>query len=139
MKWIYYIPHEWDSPDDRQVWEDVYLLPDAAPEGTKSLWLTIDALGDVTNPEHGSDRAEFQSAALEKLGDADWHIDEADMIVRATDFDFPELLDWIKVWLHENDFECLELQPGPRERFAGSNNHISTIDELASGEPNVDD
>ena len=85
MRWLYHIPHVWESRTDRHVWEDVYLLPESAPDGTTAICLTIDALGDPNNPSHGSSRAKFRSEALKKLGDSEWHVDETDLLIRALD------------------------------------------------------
>ena len=35
MKWLYHIPHVWDTQTERHVWKDVYLLPDSAPDGNR--------------------------------------------------------------------------------------------------------
>jgi len=65
MKWKYHIPHIWDSP--REVWEDIWLLPDDPNyKRGESIWLTIDAFGEASDPSHGSDRAEFQKKSTEK-------------------------------------------------------------------------
>jgi len=133
MKWLYHIPHVWESPKERHVWEDIYLLPVDAPPDTESLWLTIDALGDPAVPEHGSERGEFRDESLVKLGDADWHIDATDMIVRAVDFDMDELLGWVRVWLAETGFECSELVPAPVERFSNTNDHATLVASLKAG------
>ena len=133
MKWLYHIPHVWDTSTDRHVWEDVYLLPDAASDGTPSLWLTIDALGDPEVPEHGSDRAEFRAESLAKLGDADWHIHESSMVVRAVDFNLAELLEWVHVYLRETGFDCAGLTHAAIERFAATNDHASVVAALKTG------
>ncbi len=132
MKWLYHIPHVWDAPTDRHVWEDVYLQPESAPNGTPSLWLTVDALGDPKIPEHGSDRAEFRMESLAKLGDGDWHINESHILVRSVDFNFAELLDWAYFWLRETGFPCSELMLAPIERFANTNDHASAVSVLKS-------
>src|SRR5690349_987394 len=71
MKWKYHIPHKWESAEIRHVWEDVWLMPADPEYSGKSLWITVDALGDADNPEHGSERAAFQVKALAMLGDND--------------------------------------------------------------------
>ena len=68
MKWKYQIPHKWENADTRHVWEDVWLMPADPAYSGKSIWITIDAMGDVNNPEHGSERAASQVKALAKLG-----------------------------------------------------------------------
>ena len=132
MKWLYHIPHVWDAPTDRHVWEDVYLLPESAPDGMPSLWVTVDALGDPTVPEHGSDRAEFCAESLVTLGDNDWHINETNMLVRPIDFNLAELLDWVRIWLRETGFDCTDLIATPIEMFANTNDHASLVSALKS-------
>lgn len=44
MKWKYYIPHVWESPESRTVWEDVWLLPEDGSNDGKSYWFTLNAL-----------------------------------------------------------------------------------------------
>ena len=128
MKWKYHLPHEWDRP--RAVWEDVYLKPDVLDYEGPSLWLTVDALGDASDPSHGSDRAEFIREALEKLGDNDHFIDGADMIVRARDFTREELLGWVTVWLEHEGFSVSRLVPAELGEFAGTNEHAQTVAQL---------
>jgi hypothetical protein len=74
MLWKYCFPHLWDRP--RQVWEDVYLRP-ASPQGAPRIHLTVDALGDADDPDHGSDRAEYQTQVLDKLRDAEFFLSKA--------------------------------------------------------------
>ena len=50
MNWKYYCPRTWDEP--RQVWEDVYLLPDDPSYKGEAIHLTVDAFGDAQNPAH---------------------------------------------------------------------------------------
>jgi hypothetical protein len=45
MNWKYFIPHIWER--DREIWEDVYLLPIDGHYNEEALWLTIDALGNI--------------------------------------------------------------------------------------------
>jgi hypothetical protein len=130
MKWKYYIPHQWTQP--RTVWEDIWLLPANPGYAGQSIWLTIDALGDMIHPE--SDRAEFQEKALAKLGDKDFWIEAADMIVRAEDFDKEEFLGWVHIWLKETGFEVAELIECPITDFTGTNNHAITIEDQVNRE-----
>ena len=53
MRWKYYIPHRWESPDDRTTWEDVWLMPlEGGPElQGVSLWFTLDAILAEVPPE----------------------------------------------------------------------------------------
>ncbi|GAC1463068.1 MAG: hypothetical protein NVS2B14_10990 [Chamaesiphon sp.] len=130
MNWKYHIPHLWNAP--REVWEDVYLLPDNPNYQEESIWLTIDALGDVSEPTHGSERAEFQEFAFSKLGDKSFWINGSDMIVRARDFNKEKLLDWVKVWLRETGFPVSELIETSFDEFASTNDHAMTVNFLHS-------
>jgi hypothetical protein len=121
MRWKYYIPHLWEA--ERQVWEDVYLLPANDAYDKPALWLTIDGLGDAAKPEHGSERPEFQADALRKLGDLPYFIDGTDMVVRMDDFSMTELLDWVRVWLRENGLPVTALVEGSVEEFKGKAFH----------------
>jgi hypothetical protein len=121
MNWKYYIPHLWHQ--ERQVWEDIYLLPIDSRYDGKAIWLTIDALGNVEVPEHGSDRAESRSEALEKLGSRAYYIDGTDMLIRTEDFSKKELLDWVQVWFRENGLPVAELIEGSAEEFRGKAFH----------------
>jgi hypothetical protein len=128
MNWKYHIPHVWDS--QRAVWEDVWLLPEGPSYDGGSIWLTVDALGDASDPTHGSQRAEFQKEALKKLGHKDYWIEVGEMIVRAKDFSKEELLDWVKIWLIETGFEVTALVEAPPEDFAETNDHARVIMSL---------
>jgi hypothetical protein len=121
MNWKYYVPHVWDTP--RTVWEDIYLLPDVPDPEPKSIWLTVDALGDIADPAHDSDREEFQRTALAKLGDREYWIEGAEMIVRARDFSQEELLGWVRIWLAEQGLPVADLVEAPLEAFVGTNEH----------------
>jgi len=131
MKWKYHIPHKWESPEARHVWEDVWLMPADPDYSGKSLWITVDALGDVNNPEHGSERAAFQAKALAKLGDNDTWVrypgDQSDpgtdMIVRVVDFSREELIEWVRFWMMEVGLEVDELVEAPFDDFRGTNTH----------------
>ena len=121
MRWKYYIPHTWDPPSLRVPWAEIWLLPDDPNYKGKSIWLTIDALGDPSDPTHGSERAEFQRDALKKLGSKDLWIDGSDMIVRVRDFNKKEFLNFVKVWLNEVGLSVTELREAPFEDFKGTN------------------
>jgi hypothetical protein len=136
MNWKYYIPHIWDSP--RTVWEDVWLLPDDLTYSDQSLWLTVDALGDASDPSHGDEREEFQREALEKLGDQDYWIEAGEMIVRTRDFTKEELLEYVSIWLRETGLPVTALVEAPREDFAETNEHARIIMSLckeSEGQP----
>ena len=128
MNWKYYIPHSWNSP--RAVWEDVWLLPCDPDYKGESIWLTVDALGDASDPTHGSERPEFQKEALEKLGQNDYWIEAGDMIVRARDFSKEELLEWVKTWLRETGFKVTALVEASIEEFAETNEQAKMIMSL---------
>jgi hypothetical protein len=132
MNWKYHIPHVWDTP--RAVWEDVYLRPDVPDSDEQSVWLTIDALGDASDPNHGSDRAEFQKEALAKLGENAYWTDGADMIVRVRDFSKEEFLSWVKVWLEHNGLPVTDLVEAPFTEFAGTNPHAELLDAIRDPE-----
>jgi hypothetical protein len=44
VRWKYHLPHTWNSPEDRTVWEDVYLMPEDGSMKGKSIWFTLDTL-----------------------------------------------------------------------------------------------
>jgi hypothetical protein len=150
MIWKYYIPHTWDSPEERTTWEDVWLLPmEAGFElGSASLWLTLDA----ALAEEPEELREFFAAveeALEEAGELDrpgeeedpeWipHGDqeyrvksELNMEIKAEDFDMPELLYWVRVFLVEyvGDPHPV-LEEGSYEDFEGTNQHARIFAEL---------
>jgi hypothetical protein len=125
MDWKYFIPHVWER--ERQVWEDVYLLPLDGSDHSQALWLTVDAIGNPEIPEHGLDWAEFQSEALQKLGDRPFHIEGTDMLIRAIDFSKAELLDWVRVWLRENGRPVAGLIEGTTEDFRGKAFHADLL------------
>jgi hypothetical protein len=125
MRWKYFIPHVWNRT--RQAWEDIYLLPADELYKGQALWLTVDALGDRTNVEHGTDREEFQVEALKKLGDRPYLIDGADMIVRSADFSMDELLDWVRIWLRENRLTVTDLVEASVEEFSGKAFHADLM------------
>ena len=125
MDWKYFIPHVWEH--ERQIWEDVYLLPLDGRYNGQALWLTVDALGNVEILEHGSDRAEFQSKAQQKLGDRPFHIDGTDMLICSEDFSKAELLDWVRVWLRENGVPVARRIEGTPEDFRGKAFHVDLL------------
>jgi hypothetical protein len=125
MIWKYFIPHTWRS--DRALWEDVYLLPDDARYEGRALWLTIDAYGDPTDPELSEGRAEFQAYAERQLAGRDFCIEGTDMIVKQCDFTKEELLDWVRVWLRENQLPVTDLQEGTPQEFAGKAWHATLM------------
>jgi hypothetical protein len=144
VRWKYHIPHVWKSPEDRTVWEDVYLMPEDGSMKGKSIWFTLNAL-TVGAAGLGNDfpdtAEEIREFNLRLLGDKDYFITSApDMIARIEDFNQHELLEWtalfIKVHLGDPDPVLVE---GTAEEFAGSNPHASEVgrinEALASGVP----
>ena len=156
MRWSYYIPHVWNSPSDRTTWEDVWLrLEEQAAEGG-SLWLTFDA--GKTDEEVAGAAAAWQDARADhpqrdllgrwlQLDDKEFLITpDLDIWIRQGDFDLPELLDWVRVFIGRFFADLSpELVEGTFEEFADSNQHARTIGgiganleaEVASGESGV--
>lgn len=128
MDWKYYIPHSWDH--QRQVWEDVYLLPIDGRYDGKAIWLTIDALGNAEEAGHDSGQAAIRSEALRKLGNCQYHIDGTDMLIRAEDFSKEEFLDWVRVWLRENGLPVTGLTEGSAEEFQGKAFHADLVSQF---------
>jgi hypothetical protein len=126
--WKYGIPHVWDHP--RQVWEDVYLLPDDPAYAGPGLHLTVDALGNVLESSHGSDRAASQEEALAKLADAQFWIDGDEMLLRQEDFSRDELVGWIHVWLEHHGFAVGRLREVAASEFAGRIEHADLVARL---------
>lgn len=127
-KWLYQIPHVWEG--DRAEWEDIYLRPDDPSYTGDSIWLTVDAIGKEVHPCYTE--AEWRLARI-KLGGAAYSIDEAGrkMLVRGEGFTKHELVKWAKVWLEAQGFSVEGLRAGPRAAFAGSNDHVRTLERVA--------
>jgi hypothetical protein len=154
MKWTYHIPHVWKSPEDRTLWEDVYLLPGDGSNDGGSYWFTLHALTseaagiegeyprDPDDPLCGFGGSQLaREMNLRLLGDNDSFVTRTlDMVVRVDDFNLHELLAWTAVFvrLHFGDPEP-ELVKGRPEDFAGSNAHAEEIgrisEALAAGVP----
>ena len=137
MEWLYYIPHRWDKPTDRTVWEDVYLMPALGWEDKRekmSIWLEVDALRKKPAEENFDEMKEYIDA-LKKLKDQDYVIDSdiCIMIVRTEDFDMEELLEYAKVFIkdvfHDED---IVLVKGTYEDFVGTNAHAGTLEGLGT-------
>jgi hypothetical protein len=94
-------------------------------------------LGDSEDPTHGDDRSEFQKEALQKLGDKDYWISGAEMIVRARDFSREEFLEWVKVWIRNLDPNYGELIPGSYEEFNDTSREAKLIDRLLREYPDA--
>jgi hypothetical protein len=120
MRWKYYIPAEW-KPDERQTWEDVWLLPDDETYDGDSIWLTIDSLTSAV--EYLSEE-EIKSSEVHA---GDFHIAGTDMLVGVKDFSREEILDWTKVWLSESGFSVTGLIEGTYEDFEGTNAEARAI------------
>lgn len=118
MKWKYYIPHVWESPEARTIWEDVWLLPDSPPRETRSYWFTLDALGPAnSNDPYLQEWRQYHEA---KLGDRDYLItDVLDLLIPVQDFNLHELLEWTKFFIqvHFDDPEP-ELVLGTFDEFS---------------------
>jgi hypothetical protein len=134
MKWKYYIPHVWDSPEEKSTWEDVFILPEKKPEsGTerKSVWVTVDALG-LPNEEDSVRMEAFKSFSF-KLGEKDHYIDrdQGDMIVRTESFNLKELLEYIKIFIEETfGDDHPEFSEGTVDDFRGTHPHIDFLESL---------
>ncbi|HSB09198.1 MAG TPA: hypothetical protein VLM38_06775 [Blastocatellia bacterium] len=144
MKWKYCIPHVWNSPEDRTVWEDVYLLPEDRSNGGKSYWFTLNALTfgaagideqyptDPDDPFGFGARELVREMNLRLLGDRDYFITPVlDMVARVDDFNMSELLEWTKVFIrdHFGDPDPVLVQ-GELSDFAGTNNHAAEIGRI---------
>ena len=125
MNWKYYIPHAWE--EDRQTWEDFYLLPCDPDYSGESIWLTIDALGDGS--EGRPIEGEYFEIISKKMEGKDYVINGTDMTVRGIDFSKNEFLKWVRTWLEDNGFEVAELLEAPLEDFEGTNQHASIVGE----------
>jgi hypothetical protein len=128
VDWKYFIPHIWEG--ERQVWEDVYLLPVGGRYDGQALWLTIDALGKAEDSAVGAIDVDDRAEALRKLGDRSYHIDGTDMLVRQEDFTKAEMLEWVRVWLRDNGLPVSELIEAPLEEFQGRAQHADLIAEF---------
>jgi hypothetical protein len=137
MKWLYYVPHVWESPSDRTVWEDVYImLADSLRD--RSIWLTVAGLDSwiegVDDPAYYETEGDARRRRNFQL--LDGHIcyisPVQSMLVDAKDFDLEELLDWTRLYicLTFND-PAPELVPGTHDDFAGSNRHAKITGTIA--------
>ena len=144
MKWKYYIPHVWDSPEDRTMWEDVWLLPEDGSNDGKSYWFTLNALTftaagiEGEYPEDPDDPFGFglgervREVNLRLLGDKDYFITSLlEMVARVDDFNRSELLEWTRVFIrdHLNDADPVLVQ-GAFEDFSGTNNQAAEIGRI---------
>lgn len=146
MRWKYYIPHAWDSPEDRTVWEDVWLLPEDGSNDGQSYWFTLNALSfgaagiDGEYPYDPDDPFGFGAAHaqavretnLKLLGEKDYFITPLlDMVARVDNFNMQELLEWTRLFIrvHFGDPEP-ELVLAEYEEFVGTNRHASEIGRI---------
>jgi hypothetical protein len=144
MKWKYYIPHVWETPDRRTAWEDVWLLPEEGGEDGRSYWFTLNALTfgaagiegeypiDPADPFGPGTYQRVKEMNLRLLGDRDHFITPAlDMVARIDDFDMRELLEWTMVFIkeHFNDPDPV-LDEGQFADFAGTNNQAAEIGRI---------
>lgn len=145
MKWKYYIPHVWNSPEDRTLWEDVWLLPEDGSNDGKSYWFTLNALSfgaagidgeypvDPDDPFLGfAGSKAAREMNLRLLGDKDYFITPLlDMVARIEDFNLHELLDWTTVFIKEHFGDPdPELIQGNYEEFGGTNAHAQEIGRI---------
>ena len=102
MLWKYHIPHKWESSDERNIWEDIYLMPDinlSEVQRKVSVWLTVDALGNTPLAED-EEGWELYWKDVERLKTSDYIIDQktCNMIVKVEDFNLKELLEYVKLF-----------------------------------------
>jgi hypothetical protein len=147
MIWKYRIPHVWHSPEERTVWEDVYLIPaDGSTQG-KSIWFTLNAL-TVVPAGLGSDlpdsTEEIRKFHLRILRDDDFYLTSTeDMVAGTENFNEKELLEWTARFIKARfgDPDPI-LVAGTEDEFAGSNPHASEVgritEALESGVPEQD-
>ncbi len=146
MKWKYYIPRVWDSPEQRTTWEDVWLLPEDGSNEGKSYWFTLNALTfgaagveeeypeDPDDPFGPATGALVREMNLRLLGDRDYFITPLlDMVARVEDFNMGELLECTRLFIrvHFGDPEP-ELVEGKFEEFSGTNSQASEIGRIAA-------
>ena len=137
MRWTYYIPHTWQTPQDRTVWEDIYLMPETDwPEGQDrvSVWLTVEGLGDT--PWEGDEEGWSKYwTTVEQLKTSEYIINgqDGEMHVRAEDFNLKEFLNYAKAFIRETfgDHD-ITLVEGTYEDFLGTNEHTAFLEELAN-------
>jgi len=148
MKWKYYIPHKWDSPEERTLWEDVWLLPEGGRNDGKSYWFTLNALTfraagiDDEYPEDPDDplcgfggSQAVREMNLRLLGDRDYFITPLlDMVARVDDFNLRELLDWTTIFIKDHFGDpAPSLVEGSYEEFARTNKHAEEIGRISEG------
>lgn len=129
MNWKYHIPHVWE-PGKRIPWTEVWLLPQDLRFSARSICLTVDALGDASDPTHGSDRLAFQKEALGKMDNDPYWISGGDMIVRVRDFGRDDFLGWVRIWLQKMDPGFGALTPGSFEEFSGTSRDAKLIERI---------
>ena len=133
MKWKFYIPSEW-KPNERQTWEDVWVMPTEQNNTGKSIWLTIESL---TSAREFGDERSFESIA-KKLEAQKFYIDGADVFVNTKDFSRAEIIDWIQTWLQESGFVVSELIEGTFEEFENTNADAIAISEVIAERRNLE-
>jgi hypothetical protein len=138
MRWKYYIPHVWDSPHQRTVREDVWLLPEHGMTEGRSYWFTLNALTSEAAGMEGkypddSDQA-VREMNLQLLGDRDYFITPVfDMVARVENFNMAELLEWTKLFIRVQfgDAEPV-LVECDLEDFGGANRYVDEIRRIAA-------
>ena len=144
MKWKYYIPHRWDSPENRTRWEDVWLLPEDGSNGGKSYWFTLNAIsygaagipGGYPDDPLGFSPAHVRAVRetnLRLLGDREYFITPVlDMVAPIEDFNMHELLAWTARFIEDHFGDpAPELVPDEYEAFAGTNKHAGELGRIA--------
>jgi len=145
VKWKYYIPHVWDSPEQRTKWEDVWLLPEDGSDDGDSYWFTLHALmsgaagiegeypQDPDDPLCGFGGSQLvREMNLRLLGDRDYFITPTlDMVARVDDFDLHELLEWTKLFIKDHFGDpAPSLVEGSYEDFAATNKQAKEMDRI---------
>jgi len=138
MEWLYYIPHVWDSPEDKALWEDVYLMPKKGWKDKKervSIWLTVDGLGEKPPEDDPYDEMKYYLENIEEIGDKEYVIDRkhCNMLINKKFFNLHELLEYTKIFIKEifNDQNPI-LVEGTIEDFAGTNEHAGIVEGIGT-------
>jgi hypothetical protein len=138
MKWKYYIPRLWDSPEQRTIREDVWLLPEDTPNDGKSYWFTLNALTSEAAGIEGKYRDDSDEAVREMhlrlLGNREYFITPVfDMVARVENFNIDDLLEWTKLFIRVQfgDAEPV-LVEGDLEDFGGASRYVDEIRRIAA-------
>jgi hypothetical protein len=129
MKWLYYIPHEWET--ETVKWEDIYLMPDV-PDLKESFWLTIDGFRTEDVVVEGTDivmmeRIELSDEDMARLKKDGCIIDGDNMLVKPSELTKEEVVEWSKKWLELSGYEVTEMVESTYDRFLDTNEDIRNI------------